>query len=103
MTGRRPPAIFSLADTDKFVAMLGEAGFSEARVEQVTHAWTSPTADALIEIFVISAPPARAFFERIGPENQARVEDAMRDILSQRFGDGPVALSNTANIAVVRK
>ena len=98
-----PPPIFSLADRDVFVQMLKDAGFSEARVEFVERTWRMETADEFLDIFTVSVPPARALFAQLGPEGTKRVTDAFRDVLMERYGDGPVEMSNTATLGVATR
>jgi ubiquinone/menaquinone biosynthesis C-methylase UbiE len=98
-----PPPIFSLSDVDVFATMLETAGFSEARVDHVTRTLSVDSVDEFVEVFTVSAPPPRALFAAIGPEASERVRQALHDVLTERFGAGPVELSNTATLGVARR
>jgi ubiquinone/menaquinone biosynthesis C-methylase UbiE len=98
-----PPPIFSLSDVEVFTSMLKDAGFSEARVDHVTRTWSVDSADEFVKLFFISAPPGRQLAAAIGPEATGRVKEAMHDVLAERFGVGPVELSNTATLGVARR
>lgn len=98
-----PPPIFSLSDPDVFTQMLHDAGFSQARVDFVERRWGGHLVAEFVEVFTDSAPPARALFKAIGPEAAERVRQEMRNILTERFGEGPVELVNTATLGVARR
>ncbi len=97
-TARAP--IFVLSEPSEFEGMLIDAGFQSAKVDFVTHRFQPPSIDRFLEIFQVSAPPARQLFAAVGPEVTARILAAMRSILEERFGDGPISLANTATVGV---
>jgi SAM-dependent methyltransferase len=95
-----PPPIFSLADPQSFTEQMEAAGFSDVRVEHVSHDFQFASAEDLWRIFAIGAPPAQALFDRIGPENVELVHQALLENMKARFGDGPVRMSNVATVGI---
>ncbi len=94
----KPPAIFSLADTDRFAAELEAAGFTDVAVDKVTHVLVIPSKEDYWELMQNSAPPGRVLFANIGPANVAKVRDALFEILEARFGGGQLELSHEATL-----
>lgn len=93
-----PPPIFSLADPAAFAAEMEAAGFRDARIDLVGRDVEVESAGQLWEMLTMGAPPVRALFERIGEAAVAKVRTAMREILAERFGNGPIRLRNVATI-----
>jgi len=96
--GRSP--VFSLSEPAEFEQMLLDAGFRSAKVEYVTHRFEPESIDWMVEVFTTSAPPARLLLDSVGPVVAGRIRDAMRSILEERFGEGPISLSNSATVGV---
>ncbi len=44
------------------------------------------------------APPVQMIFDRIGPAGKERVRDKVRHTLEERFGGGPIRLTNVATV-----
>ncbi len=44
------------------------------------------------------APPVRALFDRVGEEGVGRVRTALKSAVSERFGEGPIRLTNVATL-----
>lgn len=95
-----PPPVFSLGDPNVFQAEMEAAGFEDVRIEHVTRNLEMPNREAFWSAMRGGAPPARRLFATIGEENVERVRDALYDVLTPRFGDGPISLSTTATVGV---
>lgn len=93
-----PPPVFSLADPAGFKAEMEAAGFRDVEVEYVTRDMEVPDFEAAWSLLTVGAPPVQVLFDRIGPAGQERVRDQMREILYQRFGEGPIELTNVATL-----
>lgn len=95
-----PPPIFSLADSNLFEKEMKEAGFSDVKLETVSHKFEMESGEAFWELFRSSAPPAVALLKKVGPEATAKIRGVVLDAIKERFGSGPVVLMNAAHIAV---
>ena len=98
-----PPPIFSLADTSRFAAELKAAGFTDVRVDCVTHIMEQPSKEAFWDLMRNGAPPGKVLFSRIGEDQARAVRDALFAILDERFGSGPLRLSAEATIGYGRR
>ncbi len=49
-------------------------------------------------MFTAGAPPVQVLFDRIGPDGVTRLRDTLAEIVEQRFGGGPIRLTNVATI-----
>lgn len=93
-----PPPIFSLADPAVFTAHMEAAGFDDVRIDLVERHLDAEGVDELWDMLTSGAPPAQALLERIGEGGAAKVRAALGEILSERFGDGPIRLRNVATV-----
>ncbi len=94
----KPAPVFSLADPATFKGELEAAGLASVDVEFVTRELELPGFTALWEMMTSGAPPVRALFERVGAHGAAKVREALMFVVAERFGDGPIRLSNTATV-----
>lgn len=95
-----PPAIFSLADTESFKAEMEAAGFTDVRVEIVTKVLELGGHEDLWKMAESGAPPMRVLFDKVGEEGKMKVKQALQEIVKERFGDGPVRISNSATVGI---
>jgi ubiquinone/menaquinone biosynthesis C-methylase UbiE len=93
-----PPAIFSLADTDRFKAEMEAAGFRDVQVELVSADLEVSGFDQAWSMLTAGAPPVQALFDAVGPEGRARVGEAFAHIVADRYGEGPFTLTNVATL-----
>jgi hypothetical protein len=49
-------------------------------------------------MLTVGAPPVQALFDRVGPDGRERLRDTLAGIVDQRFGSGPIRLTNTATL-----
>ena len=54
-------------------------------------------------MFTIGAPPVKALFDKVGEAGKEKVKTALADIVKERFGNGPITLSNAATVGVGEK
>lgn len=102
-TPDQPPPIFSLADPARFKSEMENAGFTDVRVDHVTHIMEQPSKEAYWELMSNGAPPARVLFARIGEKHEHAVRDTLFEILDERFGNTPLRLSAEATIGYGRR
>ena len=93
-----PPPIFSLSDPADFKAQMEAAGFQDVKVDLVTKELTVPDFDSMWAMITSGAPPVKMLFDKIGPEAQGQVQQALKEIVNERFSHGPITLSNTATV-----
>ena len=93
-----PPAVFSLADPRRFAAEMEEGGFTDVEVDFVARDIELDGFEAMWTMLTAGAPPIQVLFEKIGPSGQQRLRDALAEIVEDRFGDGPVSLTNVATV-----
>jgi len=44
------------------------------------------------------APPVQMLFDRVGPDGKGKLRDTLATIVEQRFGNGPIRLTNAATV-----
>ena len=93
-----PPAVFSLADPNRFAEEMRAAGFAEVRVEKEARVVEVESVDDLWGMLTCGAPPVQILLDRVGPAGQGRLRDAIAGAVEERFGGDPIRLSNTATI-----
>lgn len=93
-----PPPVFSLADPEIFAAEMEAAGFREVVVDKVTRELVADGFDDLWGMLTVGAPPVKVLFDKVGEEGRGHVREALRELVAERYGDGPIRLSNTATV-----
>lgn len=93
-----PPAVFSLADLADFKRHMEAGGFRDIDVEFVSRELTVAGFDETWGMLTAGAPPVQILFDRVGEAGKARVRDQLEKIVRERFGDGPVTLTNVATL-----
>lgn len=93
-----PPPVFSLANLDSFKTQMEAGGFKDVQVEYIDRAVEVENFEALWEMFTAGAPPVQVLFDRLGPESPERARDALAKIVDDRFGSGPITMTNTATL-----
>lgn len=94
-----PPPVFSLADPARFATELEEAGFREVEVDFVERDMEVDGVEESWQMFTVGAPPVQALLDRLGPGADIRLRDAHAAIVEDRYGSGPIRLTNTATVA----
>ena len=50
------------------------------------------------EMLTCGAPPVQMLFDRVGPAGKNKLHDTLAGIVEQRFGTGPIRLTNVATV-----
>lgn len=95
-----PPPVFSLADPTDFKAQMEAGGFRDVEVALVPRELELATFDEMWAMLTVGAPPVQALFDRIGEPGQRQLRDTLSEIVAERFGDGPIQMTNVATVAV---
>jgi len=93
-----PPPVFSLADPASFKAQMEDAGFEDVAVDFVSRDLEVADFDAMWEMLTSGAPPVQMLFNRVGPEGKGKLRDSLAGIIENRFGSGPIRLTNVATV-----
>lgn len=93
-----PPPVFSLSNPDVFATQMTDAGFAGVSVDFVARELTVPGFDDAWRMMTVGAPPVEVLFDRLGPDGRARVREALAGLVEERFGRGPITLTNTATL-----
>lgn len=93
-----PPPVFSLADPTGFTAEMEAAGFSEVDVDFASRELEIADFNELWAILTAGAPPVEVLFERIGIEGRGRLQSSLAAIVADRYGSGPIRVTNVATI-----
>lgn len=93
-----PPPVFSLADPTDFKARMEAAGFRDVAIECVAREQEIAGFEKLWRILTAGAPPVQVLFDRVGASGKVRLRDALRGIVHERFGDGPLTVTNVATL-----
>ena len=95
-----PLPVFSLADPTDFRAQMEAGGFHDVAVEFASQELEVQTFDELWAMFTVGAPAVQVLFDRVGARGERRLRDALREIVEERFGTGPITTTNVATVAV---
>lgn len=93
-----PPPVFSLADPAGFMAEMEAAGFSKVEVDFASHELEVADFDELWALLTAGAPPVEVLLKRIGPEGRDRLQGSLAAIVEDRYGSGPICLTNVATL-----
>ena len=91
-----PPPVFSLSDPEVFRAEMEAAGLTDVKIDAVERGMEVPDVDVAWSMFTTGAPPARALMGQIGEDGSGKLRAALEVHVSERWGDGPIRLKNTA-------
>lgn len=98
----KPPAIFSLSDSNTFREEMAMAGFEDVEIHEVTRTSDYGRAETAWELSTNGAPPAIAMRKMIGEAGMEKLRDVYIADLKGRFGSAPVRFENTALVATGR-
>jgi len=93
-----PPPVFNLADLADFKAQMKAAGFTNVEVDYVTRDLELKHFDDLWAMMTVGAPPVKMLFDKVGDAGKERVRDALAGIVTDRFGTGPIRVTNSATV-----
>lgn len=94
----KTPPVFTLADPATFAEEMGAVGFRDVTVRFVTRELSVPDFETTWDMLTAGAPPVQMLFNAIGEEGKGKVKEALREITHNRFGAGPIVLSNAATL-----
>ncbi len=95
-----PPPVFSLADLGTFKSEMESAGFVGVETDYVTREIEIPGMQDIWRMMTSGAPPVQMLFDRIGESGKGKVEEALAAIVEEKFGSGPIKVSNSATVGV---
>lgn len=93
-----PPPVFSLSDPANFKAEMQAGGFKSVEVDFVARDLEVPGLDQMWGMLTSGAPPVRMLLDRVGSEGEGKLHDALAALVEQRFGSGPIRLTNVATV-----
>lgn len=93
-----PPPVFSLADPASFKSQMEAAGFDDVEVDFVARDLEVADYDTMWEMLTCGAPPVQMLFDRVGPAGKTKLHDTLGEIVEQRFGTGPIRMTNVATV-----
>lgn len=93
-----PPPVFSLADPTEFTAEMEAAGFRDVEVDYVAREVEVPDFETMWITLTAGAPPLQVLFDRIGSSGKDRLRDHLHEIIEERFGGGPIKVTNVATL-----
>lgn len=94
-----PPPVFALADLDRFKSEMQAGGFEGVEVGHVSRTIDFEF-DSMWSAMTSGAPPVKAIFAKIGDMGQEALRTALHEVVTDRFGDGPIRITNVATIGV---
>lgn len=94
-----PPPVFSLANPQDFKREMEGGGFRDVDVEFVSRELEIKNFEEMWETLTVGAPPVRVLLDRVGPQGQEKLYEALRHIIENRFGHGSIKLTNAATVA----
>lgn len=95
-----PPPVFSLADPLSFKSQMEAAGFEDVEVDFVSRDLEVADFDTMWGMLTSGAPPVQMLFDRVGPEGKGKLRDTLAGIIEERFGAGPIRLTNVATVGM---
>jgi SAM-dependent methyltransferase len=93
-----PPPVFSLSDLGVFKAEMEAAGFQDVEVDYVSRVLELPDFESTWNMFTVGAPPVKMLFDKVGEAGKENVRQALAAIVEERFGGGPIRLTNAATV-----
>lgn len=93
-----PPPVFTLADPAGFKSQMEAAGFQDVDVDFVSRDLEVADFDAMWGMLTSGAPPVQMLFDRVGPEGKGKLRDTLAGMIEERFGAGPIRLTNVATV-----
>ena len=97
-----PPPVFSLSDLDTFKSDMETAGFVDVETDYVTRELELPGMNDIWLMMTSGAPAVQMLFDRIGESGKEKVEEALAGIVEERFGGGPIRVTNSATVGTGR-
>jgi SAM-dependent methyltransferase len=82
------PGLFSMADPERTAGLLRDAGFEEARTEEITLTFPPPSAEAFVEFMADTAGPIAMALRGLSEADRAEVVSDVEDSLAPFAADG---------------
>jgi SAM-dependent methyltransferase len=98
----RAPGLFSMADPERTAALLQDAGFEQARTEELTLTVPAPSAEAFVEFMADTAGPIAMALRRLSEPDRAEVVADVAESLAPFAADGGYRLPSLALVTVAR-
>ena len=95
-----PPPVFSLANLEVFRDEMENGGFRDVEVGFISRDLAVNTVDQMWAMLTSGAPPVKALLDRVGESGQEKLRKSLNAIVDERFGNGPIKVTNTATVAV---
>lgn len=93
-----PPPVFRLSNPEVFKSEMEAAGFRNVEVELVARDLEVKDFETMWKMLTVGAPPVQVLFDRVGPSGKERLRQQLREIVDERFGAGPIRLTNVATV-----
>jgi len=74
------------------------AEFDEVEVKLVSRDLSVASFDDLWAMVTTGAPPVKMLLEQAGAAGRTRLQDTLGRIVEQRFGGGPIQMTNVATV-----
>ena len=94
------PPVFSLSDPARFKSEMESGGFHDVEVEFVARETEVANLDDLWAMLTTGAPPVQALLDRVSASGEQLLRESVSKIVEQRFGSGPITMTNVATIGV---
>lgn len=96
------PGLFSMADPERTAALLRDAGFEQARTEELTLIFPPPSAEAFVEFMADTAGPIAMALRGLSEAERAEVVSDIEEALTSFAADGGYRLPSLALVTVAR-
>ena len=96
------PGLFSMADPERTAALLRDAGFEQARTEELTLIVPPPSAEAFVEFMADTAGPIAMALRGLSEAERAEVVSDIEEGLTSFAADGGYRLPSLALVTVAR-
>lgn len=96
------PGIFAMADPERTTGLLRDAGFEEARTEEVALTFPQPSAEALVEFLADTAGPIAMVLRGLSEADRAEFASEVEEALTPFAADGGYQLPSLALVTVAR-
>ena len=96
------PGLFSMADAERTAGLLRDAGFEQARTEELLLTIPAPSAEAFVEFMADTAGPIAMALRRLSEPDRAEVVADVAEALAPFAADGGYRLPSLALVTVAR-
>lgn len=96
------PGLFAMANPERTAGLLRDAGFEEARTEELALTFPSPSAEAFVEFMADTAGPIAMALRGLSEADRAEVASDVEESLTPFAADGGYQLPSLALVTVAR-